>query len=184
MSLVQPPVAERRDHRFTHHGVTIEDPYAWLRDAGYPNVTDEQVLDYLKAENAYFEAAFEEPNKALIDTVFEEMKGRIKEDLSSVPMANGPFEYWWAFQPGAQYRQWFRRKLDGTGEELIFDEVAAAASLDYFRLGAIVASPDHKLLATLVDDDGSERFKLRIRDITTGKDLETVTEVGIGSPVS
>ena len=47
-----PPIAERRPHSFTHHGVTLEDPYAWLRDQGYPNVTDEAVLSYLKAENA------------------------------------------------------------------------------------------------------------------------------------
>jgi oligopeptidase B len=183
MSLPPPPVAERRDHRFTHHGVTIVDPWAWLRDAGYPNVTDADVLDYLKAENAYFEAAFGEPSKALVEAVFEEMKGRIKDDLSSVPLADGPFEYWWAFQPGAQYRQWFRKKLTGGEPELIFDEVAAAAGLEYFRLGAITASPDHKLLATMVDDDGSERFKLRIRDIATGEDLETVSEVAIGQPV-
>jgi len=183
MSVPQPPVAERREHRFTHHGVTIEDPYAWLRDPGYPHVSDTQVLDYLKAENAYFDAAFGEPNKALIDTVFEEMKGRIKEDLSSVPLAHDQFEYWWAFQPGAQYRQWFRRKLDGSGEQLIFDEVAAAAGHDYFRLGAIAVSPDHKLIATLVDDDGSERFKLRIRDLASGADIETVSEVAIGQPV-
>ena len=51
--------------------------------------------------------------QALVDTLFEEMKGRIKEDCSSVPLADGPYEYWWAFQPGAQYRQWFRRKLAG-----------------------------------------------------------------------
>jgi oligopeptidase B len=183
MSLPQPPVAERREHQFTHHGVTIEDPYAWLRDPGYPHVSDAQVLDYLKAENAYCHAAFEEPNKALIDAVFEEMKGRIKEDLSSVPLADGEYEYWWAFQPGAQYRQWFRRTLDGSGEQMIFDEVAAAAGLDYFRLGAIAVSPDHQLIATLVDDDGSERFKLRIRDLASGRDIETVSEVAIGQPV-
>jgi oligopeptidase B len=183
IDLSRPPVAERREHCFTHHGVTIEDPYAWLRDPGYPNVTDKNVLAYLEAENAYFEKAFAEPNKALIDAVYEEMKGRIKEDLSSVPLPHDGFEYWWAFQPGAQYRQWFRKKLDGGAEELIFDEVAAAAGLDYFRLGAIAVSPDHKLLATLVDDDGSERFKLRIRDLATGADIETVSEVAIGQPV-
>jgi oligopeptidase B len=182
MSLPKPPVAERREHRFTRHGVTIEDPWAWLRDPGYPDVTDKDVLDYLKAENAYFEAAME-PQKALVDSLFEEMKGRIKEDLSSVPLADGPFEYWWAFQPGAQYRQWFRKKLGGGEQELIFDEVAAAAGLDYFRLGAIAVSPDHKLIATLVDDDGSERFKLRIRDLTTGADIETISDIAIGQPV-
>jgi oligopeptidase B len=180
--LIKPPVAERREHRVTFHGVTLEDPWAWLRDPGYPEVTDPDVLAYLNAENAYFQEWLK-PNKPLVDALFEEMKGRIKEDLSSVPMADGPFEYWWAFQPGAQYRRWFRKPIDGGAEELIFDEVVAAAGLDYFRLGAIAVSPDGKLLATLVDDDGSERFKLRIRDLGTGADVETVSEVAIGQPV-
>ncbi|HEX6073640.1 MAG TPA: prolyl oligopeptidase family serine peptidase, partial [Sphingomicrobium sp.] len=60
---------------------------------------------------------------------------------------------------------------------------AEAEGKDYFRLGALEVSPDGKLLATLVDDNGSERFQLRVRDLATGKDLETVTDVGIGQPV-
>ena len=182
MTLPPPPVADRRPHQTTHHGVTISDDWAWLRDAGYPTVTDEDVLSYLKAENEYFDAAMA-PHKGLVDTLFEEMKGRIKEDLSSVPAPDGPYDYWWAFSPGDQYRRWYRR-LGATGaEELIFDEVAAAKALEYFRLGAIVTSPDYKLLATLVDDDGSERFKLRIRDVASGTDLETVSAVAMGAPV-
>jgi oligopeptidase B len=66
---------------------------------------------------------------------------------------------------------------------LIFDEVKEAEGKEYFRLGALEVSPDGRLAAVLADDDGSERFKLRIRDLATGKDLETVTEVGIGAPV-
>ena len=166
-NLATPPVAERREHHFTHHGVTIEDPYAWLRDPGYPHVSDAQVLDYLKAENAYCHAAFEEPNKALIDAVFEEMKGRIKEDLSSVPLPDDEYEYWWAFRPGAQYRTWFRRSVEQGGdraEQVIFDEAAEAEGKQYFRLGALEVSPDGRYAAVMVDDDGSERFQLRIRD--------------------
>ncbi|MEO5641379.1 MAG: S9 family peptidase [Sphingomicrobium sp.] len=182
MTLSSPPVADRRPHDYTRHGVTISDDYAWLRDAGYPNVTDADVLAYLKAENAYFEAVMA-PHAGLVETLFEEMKGRIKEDLSSVPAADGPYDYWWAYKPGEQYRRWYRKHRDGGADELIFDEVAAAHGLDYFRLGAIVTSPDYKLLATLVDDDGSERFKLRIRDLASGTDLETVSEVAMGAPV-
>ncbi|MFN2474511.1 MAG: S9 family peptidase, partial [Sphingomicrobium sp.] len=180
--LPDPPVADRRPHEYTRHGVTIRDDWAWLRDPGYPEVKDEAVLAYLKAENAYFEAAMA-PHAALVETLFQEMKGRIKQDLSSVPAPDGPWEYWWAFKPGEQYRRWYRRhRTDGT-EQLIFDEVAAAEGHDYFRLGAIVSSPDYRLLATQVDDDGSERFKLQIRDIESGEILETVTSVAIGSPV-
>ncbi len=111
------------------------------------------------------------------------MKGRIKEDESSVPIRDGDWLEWWAFRPGAQYRTWYRRKFAGGPDEILFDEPAEAEGKDYFRLGALEVSPDGKLAAVLVDDNGSERFKLRIRDIATGKDLETVTDVAIGSPV-
>ena len=62
-----PPVAPRIPHSFTHHGVTVDDPYAWLRDAAYPEVGDPAVLSYLAAENAYFNAMME-PHKALVAT--------------------------------------------------------------------------------------------------------------------
>src|SRR5215204_237334 len=97
--LPAPPSADRRPYRYERHGVSVDDPWAWLRDKDYPNVQDQEVLDYLKAENAYFEAAME-PHKALTDQLFEEMKGRIKEDDSSVPVKDGDWLYWWAFLPG------------------------------------------------------------------------------------
>ena len=65
----------------------------------------------------------------------------------------------------------------------MFDEAAEAQGKQYFRLGALAVSPDGRYAAVLVDDDGSERFQLRIREIATGRDVETVTEVGIGQPV-
>ncbi len=111
------------------------------------------------------------------------MKGRIKEDDSSVPIRDGDFLYWWAFKPGAEYRTWYRKPVAGGPDQIIFDEPAEAESKEYFRVGAIEPSPDGRLLATLVDDNGSERFQLRVRDLASGKDIETVTEVGIGQPV-
>ena len=66
---------------------------------------------------------------------------------------------------------------------MIFDEPAEAEGKEYFRLGALDVSPDGSYAAICVDDNGSERFTLRIRDLATGRDIETVTEVGIGSPV-
>jgi len=160
----------------------VDDPYAWLRDKGYPKVDDADVLAYLKAENAYFEAAMK-PHEKLVEDLFQEMKGRVKEDDSSVPLRDGDYLYWSAFKPGTQYRFWYRRPVAGGPQQLIFDENAQAEGKEYFRLGAFAVSPDGKRLATLVDDDGSERFKLVVRDLASGKLLETVTEVGIGSPV-
>ncbi|MGQ0590017.1 MAG: S9 family peptidase, partial [Sphingosinicella sp.] len=182
MSLPEPPIAERRPHSSTHHGVTIEDPWAWLRDPAYPEVSDEDVLAYLRAENAYFEAAMA-PHQKLIDTLFQEMRGRIPEDDSSVPVRDGDWLYWWAFQLGAQYRTWYRRRADGGADQVIFDEPAEAEGKQYFQVGALAVSPDARLLAVMVDDDGSERYRLDIRDLEDGRVVETVTEVGIGAPV-
>jgi len=181
-SIPTAPRAEQRPYSYERHGVTIEDPYHWLRDPKYPEVDDPDVLAYLKAENVYFES-WKAQHQGLLDQLFEEMKGRIKEDDSSVPIRDGDFLYWWAFRPGAQYRTWYRKPASGGADELLFDEPVEADGRAYFRLGALEVSPDGKLLATLADYDGSERFELRIRDLTTDKDVETVTKVGIGQPV-
>ena len=111
-TLPPPPVAEQRPYSFERHGVTVQDPYHWLKDQSYPTVDDEDVLSYLRAENAYFEAAMA-PHRPLIETLFQEMRGRIPEDDSSVPVRDGDWLYWWAFQPGAQYRTWYRRPVAG-----------------------------------------------------------------------
>src|SRR3546814_8698418 len=94
-----PPVAAQRPHSFTAHGVTIDDPWAWLKDPGYPEVTDTDVLGYLEAENAYFEAKMA-PHRPLVDRLYEEMKRRIKEDDASVPQKDGVWLYWTAFETG------------------------------------------------------------------------------------
>jgi oligopeptidase B len=181
-SLPAPPQAEQRPYSYERHGVTIDDPWHWLRDPKYPEVDDPDVLAYLKEENAYFEG-WKAQHQGLIDQLFEEMKGRIKEDDSSVPIRDGGWLYWWAFKPGAQYRTWYRKPVDGGEDEVLLDEPAEAEGREYFRLGALEVSPDGRLLATLADYDGSERFELRIRDLSSGKDIETVTKVGIGQPV-
>jgi len=181
-SLPAPPQAEQRPYSYEAHGETIDDPWHWLRDPKYPEVDDPDVLAYLKAENAYFDT-WAGRHQALLDQLFEEMKGRIKEDDASVPLKDGDWLYWWAFKPGAQYRTWYRKPVGDGADEVLIDEPVEAEGREYFRLGALEVSPNGKLLATLADYDGSERFELRIRDLATGEDVETVTKVGIGQPV-
>jgi len=172
---VTPPLARRVPHSFTRHGITVEDPYAWLRDPGYPDVKDAEILGYLNAENAYFEATMA-PHRALVDTIVSEMKGRIKDDDSSVPQRDGDWLYWNAFDAGGEYPKWYRRKFAGGADEVIIDEPALAAGHDYFRLGGHAVSPDGRLLAYAVDTNGSERFVLKVREIATGIDLPDVIE--------
>lgn len=169
-----PPVAEKRPYSFTHHGITVEDPYHWLKDQSYPVVDDADVLGYLKAENSYFEAHMA-AQKPLVDTLFEEMKARIKEDDSTVPQKDGDWVYWSEFEAGTQYRKHYRKAADGSGaHQLILDENELAAGKDYFRLGELSVSPNGKLMAYSYDDNGSERFAVHVRNLETGSETGNI----------
>jgi oligopeptidase B len=169
-TIESPPRAERRPASTAHHGIHLSDDYAWLRDPGYPNVSDKAVLDHLAAENAWFEARMA-PHRPLVDRLFKEMRGRIKEADKSVPQKDGKWLYWIEYEEGAEYKKWWRRPVAGGPDELILDEVALAEGHDYFRLGAISVSNDGRLLAWSVDENGSERYTARIKVIETGEVL-------------
>lgn len=169
-----PPVASKKTHTASYHGITVTDDYAWLRDPGYPEVTDKEVLAHLEAENAWFETRMK-PHQGLIDRLFTEMRGRIKEADKSVPQKDGNWLYWIEFEEGAEYKKWWRRPVgapdDGSADELILDEVALAEGHEYFNLGAISVSQGGQLLAYAFDDNGSERFTVRIKNLATGEML-------------
>jgi len=78
------PQANQIPFTAQYHGRTITDHFNWLKDAGYPEVNDQPIIDYLTQENAYFNA-FLAPKKKLVDTLFEEYKGRTNDTESSVP---------------------------------------------------------------------------------------------------
>ncbi len=167
---IKRPVAAKKPHSTTRHGITVTDDYFWLKDQGYPKVDDVEVIAYLAAENAYF-ASEMKPRTALVETIFQEMKARLKEDESSVPQKDGNYLYWRKYEKGAQYKQWMRKPVARGPDEVLLDEAALAKDKEYFRLGAISVSDDDKTLAYSTDTDGSERFTVRFRDIATGKML-------------
>lgn len=176
------PIAARKLRTLEHHGVTRSDEYGWLRDPGYPEVRDPEILAYLEAENLYYNAFFT-PHKRLVDALYSEMKARLRDDEESVPVKDGDWLYQWRFAPGGEYRQWFRKTPDATDWTLILDEPTLAEGHDYFRLGGFSVSPDGKYLAYAIDRNGSERFTLHIRDIETGRDLPQRIENTIGDAV-
>lgn len=167
---IKPPVAAKRPHSYTYHGITIEDPYDWLYDKSYPVVDDEEVLAHVKAENAYFEAhmAAQAP---FTEALFTEMRARIKEDDSTVPQKDGDYIYWSEFVEGAQYRKHWRKAASGGPDELLIDENQLAEGLEYFRLGAASISQNGRYLAYSTDTNGSERYTARIKDLQTGEHL-------------
>jgi oligopeptidase B len=182
MSLSTPPVAAKKPHVETHHGITISDDYAWLRDPGYPEVSDPQVLDHLKAENAWFEARMT-PLQPQIDGLFKEMRARIKEADTSVPQKDGDYLYWIEFEAGAEYKKWWRKPVAGGADQLILDEGALAVGKEYFRLEALSISADGTQLAYSYDDNGAERFTARVKDLASGALLPDVIEETVGSLV-
>ena len=169
MSETPAPIAPRRPHRHSYHGVDLDDPYYWLQDPNYPQVDDADVLAYLNAENAYFESWFG-PHQGLTRSLFEELKSRKPEQDESVPYEKNGYRYQWRFHVGDQYRVWLRQSTTprlGSWETLL-DENALAEGCEYFRLGALAVSPDGKSLAYSTDTNGSERFTLKVIEIESG----------------
>ncbi len=171
-----PPIAERRPSTTSLHGVTRVDDYAWLRAPNWQEVMREpaalapEIRAYLEAENGYAAAAMgdvEELRKALV----REMRARIKEDDSSVPMPDGPFAYAVRYGEGGEHPILVRTSRQSNDETVLLNANALAAGKAYFRLGGSAHSPDHRLLVYATDERGSEYFDLRVRDLATGEDL-------------
>jgi oligopeptidase B len=176
-SFPTPPRAQRRPTRSSWHGVELTDEYAWLRADNWQEVMRDpaqlapEIRSHLEAENAYTDAVMAD-TKALQQTLFDEMKARIKEDDSSVPTPDGAWEYYSSFVTGGQYPRICRRPRGGGAETILIDGNAEAAGQAYWQLGGTAHSPDHRLLAYAVDDKGSELFTIRFRDMATGRDLD------------
>jgi oligopeptidase B len=170
------------------HGVEIPDDYAWLRAENWqevmrdPTALDATIRAHLDAENAHVAAATA-PLEALRAELFEEMKGRIKQDDSSVPAEDGPWAYAVRHRPGGQHPIHVRTPRGGDAEEILLDGDERAAGKAYFRLSGVAHSPDHRRLVWGADDNGSEHFTLRVRDLAEGVDLDDAIEQTGGEAV-
>ncbi len=192
-NLPSPPAAAKKPITDTRHGITRTDDYAWLRADNWQqmfkdtSILDPEIRGYLEAENAYMDAAMAD-TKELQGQLFAEMKGRIKEDDSSIPMKDGPFAYGSAFVTGGEQPRYFRIPRDGnpkdeTIRDLLLDGDKEAVGKDYFRLSGIDHSSDHSFGIWGYDDKGSEYYTLRIRDLATQQDLDDVLENTAGGGV-
>ena len=181
-------MAPRRPHSFTTHGIAVVDDYAWLKDANWqevlrdPSVLDPDIRNYLEAENDYTESLLGH-TAGLQKTLVTEMRGRIKEDDSSVPSPDGPYAYLRKFREGGQHEMFGRMPRDGGEAAIILDGDKLAADHDYFRFGGARHSPDHKLQAWSADIKGSEYFSIRVRDWADGADRDDLVEETDGTVV-
>jgi oligopeptidase B len=184
----QAPTAPRRPHSFTLHGITIHDDYAWLKDENWqevlrdPSLLDADIRSYLEAENAYAERLLGH-TAPLQKTLVAEMRGRIKEDDSSVPSPDGPFAYFRRYREGGQHELFARMPRNGGPETIGLDGDALAKHHDYFKFGGSRHSHDHRLIAWSADTKGSEYFTIRVRDWESGQDHDDVVEETDGGVV-
>ncbi|HTV68196.1 MAG TPA: S9 family peptidase [Rhizobiaceae bacterium] len=174
--LKTPPLPEKRLVSDTRHGITRTDDYAWLRADNWqevfkdPSVLDPAIRAHLTAENEY-QAELMADTEGLRKTLFAEMKGRIKEDDSSVPMKDGPFAYGSSYKKGGEQPRYFRTPRDGGAEEIVLDGDHEAEGKTYFRIGDVDHASDHTRLLWAYDDKGSEFYTLKVRDIASGTDI-------------
>jgi oligopeptidase B len=154
------------------HGDRV-DEYYWLRDDD-PTRKRPEIIEYLSAENAYTEAMLA-PLAALRDKLVAEMRARIKEDDSSVPVYDNGYWGWRRFDAGAEYPRLLRRRGDPSGpaadaaEEVLLDIAELARPHAYYSIGSVAVSPDNRWLAYTEDTAGRRMYTLRIRNLVTGE---------------
>ncbi|NHW47459.1 S9 family peptidase [Paenarthrobacter sp. MSM-2-10-13] len=186
---LQPPVAQQIPTRREHHGDVFVDNYEWLRDK-----ESAEVVDHLKAENAYQEAvtAHQEP---LREAMFQEIKGRTQETDLSVPSRKDGWWYYSRSVEGKEYSiqcrvlanntgdpvaDWTPPAVDAgvalPGEEVLLDGNIEAEGQPFFSVGGAAVTVDGNLYAYAVDNSGDERFTLRIKDLRTGELLPDIIE--------
>jgi oligopeptidase B len=171
------PVARVIPRTDTLHGDVRVDNYFWLRDKQNP-----EVISYLEAENRYADSAMA-GTKALQETLYQEILGRIRQTDLSVPDRIGPYYYYSRTVEGKQYSILARKRgsLDAR-EEVILDQNQMAEGKRYFGLGAYSISPDHRLVAFSVDTTGAEHFTIMVKNLETGELLpDRIEDVSFGA---
>ncbi len=161
------PEAEKRPKELTIHGDTRIDNYFWLNERD-----NLEVINYLEAENAYVDTVLSHTKQFQKD-LFEEMKGRIKEDDASVPYKKNGYYYYTRYEEGKEYPIYCRKKDDLEGEEIILlDANIRAKAHDYYNATGLVVSDNNKLLAFGEDVVSRRIYTIRIKNLETGEILK------------
>ena len=168
--------------RIEQLGRVRTDDYAWMKDENWQQVLHDptalraDIRAHLEAENAYTAAVLAD-TEALQQQIIGEIKGRMKQDDASVPSPDGSWEYYVRYEPGAQYPVHARRpRGEPDGEQVLVDADALAQGHQYYALAAARHSPDHRLFAYAEDTQGSEVYRIRIKDLATGALLTDAIE--------
>jgi len=162
----QPPVAAKKPHQVVSANGSREDEYYWLRDDKRENV---QMLDYVKAENAYADAMLAHV-KVLEKKVYDEIVGRLQQDDSTVPYLMNGYWYFRRFETGKEYPIYSRRaERANAPEEILLNVNELSKGHDFFEVGDISISPDTKLMAWAEDTVGRRQYVVRVMELATRK---------------
>ena len=182
-----PPIAKRELTTIEQVGRTRVDPYHWMKDDNWqsvmkdPTVLRADIRDYLEAENAFTKASLEDPLEGLKEELFTEMRGRIKEDDSSLPSIDGPYAYLTRFRTGGEYPIIARKAAADiynadAEDEILLDGDVMGKDKAYFSFNDVEHSPNHKIVAYAVDEQGSEYYTIRFKNLETGETLPDLIE--------
>jgi len=163
------PVAEKKAKELVAHGDTRVDNYYWMNDFFKKGPDSTKVVDYLKAENSYFETMMA-GTKTLQDSLYTEMKARIKEKDESVPVFKNGYFYYSRVVEGKDYFVYCRKK--GTleaAEEVLLDVNAMAEGSNYFSATGFDVSMDNKLMAYGIDKIGRREYVINVKNLETGE---------------
>ncbi|WP_159247201.1 S9 family peptidase [Tenacibaculum maritimum] len=172
---MEAPIADKEPKKLEKHGDVRIDNYFWMRlsdeqkNAAEKDSQTQKVYDYLNAENAYFDKMTFN-TKDFQEELFEEMKGRIKEDDASVPYKSNGYFYITRYEKGSQYPIYSRKKrtLEAI-EEVLFNVNDEAKGHDYFQLGGLNISPDNKLAAFAIDTVSRRQYVIKVKNLETGE---------------
>jgi oligopeptidase B len=166
-----PPIAEIEAKELTTHGHTRIDNYYWMN-----NREDQRVIDYLNAENEYYQQMTAHTKKFQVE-LFEEMKSRIQEDDESVPYFKNGYYYITRYEKGKDYPIYSRKKgALNAKEEIMFDCNQMAEGQKYFNLGSVSVSEDNKLALFSTDLIGRRQYTLQVKNLETGEILSDKIE--------
>lgn len=171
------PDAAEKPHTTDIHGLQLQDDYFWMRLSDEQKAAKEsddqttEVVDYLKAENAYTKEAMA-PTEGLQEKIYEEIVGRIKKDDESVPVLDKGYWYYSRYEEGKEYPYSCRKKgsMDAV-EEVMLDQPSMAEGHNYFAIGGRSVSPDNNLLVYGVDTISRRQYTLYIKDLATGEEF-------------
>lgn len=163
---IQAPIAPIEPKELVMHGHTRIDNYYWMNDR-----EDQRVIDYLNAENDYYQQMTAHTKK-FQEELFEEMKSRIQEDDESVPYFKNGYYYITRYEKGKDYPIYSRKLGSLTAkEEILFDCNKMAEGHKYFNLGSLTVSEDNKLALFSTDLIGRRQYTLQVKNLETGEIL-------------